>query len=232
MVITEYTIKTNKIKRNYTFAMLSDLHDKHKAAQNALLYTQLTRPDAILVVGDLVDRHRKTHVEALPFLRDCVAIAPTFFAFGNHEIKYPVYNELDIASTGAHMLSNSWDIFNDDVYIGGQKPLGGTDWLRDFEDSDGFTILLDHHPEHYKEYLKDKHPEIDLILSGHAHGGQVRIKNQGIFCPGQGFLPKYTKGLYDDRLLVGTGLANTGYIVPRWGNPTEVVKINLVKGED
>ena len=229
MVITEYTIKTSEIKQDYTFVMLSDLHDKHKSARTAIRYTKMIKPDAIFVVGDLVDRHQKRHAEALPFLRECVEIAPTYFAFGNHEVKYPVYEELDIESTGTHMLSNSWDIFNDDIFIGGQKPFAETDWLRDFEDSDGFTILLDHHPEHYKQYLKNMHPEIDLILSGHAHGGQIRIKNQGIFCPDQWLLPKYTKGLYDDRLLVGTGLSNTGYVVPRLGNPTEVVKINLKK---
>ena len=81
-------------------------------------------------------------------------------------------------------------------------------------------ILLSHHPE----YLPLVPPSVDLVLSGHAHGGQWRVFSHGVWCPGQGLWPKYTKGVYEGRLVVSAGLANTAK-VPRIFNPTETVFI-------
>ncbi len=79
-------------------------------------------------------------------------------------------------------------------------------------------ILLSHHPE----YLPLVPPSVDLVLSGHAHGGQWRVFSHGVWCPGQSLWPKYTKGVYEGRLVVSAGLSNTAR-VPRICNPTEVV---------
>lgn len=230
MVLTNYTVNASNINKDYTFIVLSDLHDK--PYDEAIKYVKYVKPDAIFVVGDLVDRHLKKRDKCIPFLKECVALAPTFFSYGNHEVKYPVISEEEFLSTGITILDNSWTIFSDDILIGGQTPSRTEvekDWLRDFEDADQYKILLDHHPEHYEKYLKDNHPEIDLIISGHAHGGQIRLFGHGLFSPGQGVFPKYTKGFYDKRLIVGAGLANTGYLIPRLFNPTEVLKIDLKK---
>ena len=81
-------------------------------------------------------------------------------------------------------------------------------------------ILLSHHPE----YLPLVPPSVDLVLSGHAHGGQWRVFSHGVWCPGQGLCPKYAKGVYEGRLVVSAGLANTAK-VPRIFNPTETVFI-------
>lgn len=96
-----------------------------------------------------------------------------------------------------------------------------TDWIVDFCSTPGYHVLLSHHPE-YWPLLKDEN--IDLILSGHAHGGQWRFFNHGVFAPGQGWWPRYTKGVYEGRLVVSAGLSNTTW-VPRLFNPTEVVYI-------
>lgn len=230
MVVTNYTINAQNISKDYSFAVLSDLHDK--PYREAIELVKHMRPDAIFVVGDLVDRHLKRKDRCLPFLTECVEIAPTFFSYGNHEIKFPVISEEELLSTGVTVLDNSWTLFNNDILIGGQRPSINepkTEWLRDFEDADQFKILLDHHPEHYPKYLRDYHPEIDLIISGHAHGGQIRLFGHGLFSPGQGIFPKYTKGFYDERLIVGAGLSNTGYIIPRVSNPREVLEISIKK---
>ena len=110
------------------------------------------------------------------------------------------------------------------VRIGGLSTEADFEWLENFCGKDGYKILLCHHPEYYEPFLKGK--KINLILSGHAHGGQIRIRNQGIYAPGQGLFPKYTKGIYDGKLIVTTGAANTAS-VPRWGNPCEVVMIQI-----
>ena len=94
-----------------------------------------------------------------------------------------------------------------------------TAWLSDFATQPGFHILLSHHPE----YFPLVPPTIDLMLSGHAHGGQWRFFNRGVWCPGQGLWPRWTRGVYEEkRLVVSAGLANTAS-VPRLFNPTEIV---------
>jgi predicted MPP superfamily phosphohydrolase len=98
------------------------------------------------------------------------------------------------------------------------------DMFEGFPSSEKFSILLCHHPEYYPKYLKDKN--IDLILSGHAHGGQIRLFGRGLFAPGQGILPKYDGGAFDNRLVVGRGLANTAF-VPRFFNRREIVCVDI-----
>ncbi len=104
-------------------------------------------------------------------------------------------------------------------------------WLDKYESEDGYKILLSHHPEYWvlrEPRLAEK--AIDLVVSGHAHGGQIMICNRGIYSPGQGLWPRYIKGQFDGKtgtLVVCTGLANT-YSVPRIFNPFEMLKIEIV----
>jgi predicted MPP superfamily phosphohydrolase len=105
------------------------------------------------------------------------------------------------------------------------------EWLNDFERQDGYKIFLNHHPEYWnlrEPYLSER--EIDLVLSGHAHGGQIRFFNKGLYAPGQGFFPKYTRGVWtgkNGKLVISAGLCNTSAIIPRIFNPTEIVYVNL-----
>lgn len=105
-------------------------------------------------------------------------------------------------------------------------------WLRSFEQQEGYKILLCHHPEYWclqAPMLRD-HP-IDLVLSGHAHGGQIRLFGRGLFSPGQGLLPFYTGGIYSGpygKMIVSRGMANTAPPpIPRLFNPREIVIIDL-----
>ena len=99
-------------------------------------------------------------------------------------------------------------------------------WLKSFEAEPGYKILLCHHPEYFPLYLRDR--DIDLVLSGHAHGGQIRIFNHGLFAPGQGIWPQYTAGMHEGKMIISTGLANTGGLIPRINNDTELVVIKLI----
>ena len=184
----------------------------------------------------------------LPFLKACTGIAPTFFSLGNHE--WPLCDDdLSVMSgTGVTILENSYLRYGD-VVIGGLSSAGFTAykkyrkdkaerypkwdygdrpdstepdvaWLADFCKQDGYKLLLSHHPEYRDRYLKDS--PIDLILSGHAHGGQIRLFGRGLFAPGQGIMPKYTSGIHGN-MIISKGLANTGGSIPRLFNPREVV---------
>ena len=96
------------------------------------------------------------------------------------------------------------------------------EWLDAFCAEPGCHILLCHQPEYYPRYLRGL--GVELILSGHAHGGQIRIRGRGLFAPGQGFFPELTSGVTDGRLVISRGLANC-QLVPRVFNPPEVVYI-------
>lgn len=186
---------------------------------------------------------------ALSFLAACTVIAPVYVSLGNHEWLF-CEQDLDvIRSVGAVVLDNSF-VLKDGVVIGGltsarftgyrlyrkgfdslayprpyypdvKKLIPDLSWLDAFEAQPGYKILLSHHPEYYDAYLRDR--EIDLILSGHAHGGQIRLFGHGLFAPGQGLLPKYTSGVHGN-LILTRGLSNTAFL-PRFFNPTELVYI-------
>ena len=96
-----------------------------------------------------------------------------------------------------------------------------TEWLTEFFDARGWHILLSHHPEYWP--LISPQP-IELCLSAHAHGGQWRLFNHGVFAPGQGFWPSLTSGVHNGRLVISRGLSNTAK-VPRLFNPPEIVYI-------
>ena len=108
-------------------------------------------------------------------------------------------------------------------------------WIDTFVKVPRYRILLSHHPEYWcleEPMLSNR--DIDLVLSGHAHGGQFRLFGQGFFAPGQGWFPKYTSGIHHGkrgRMIISKGMANTVMVAPRLFNPTEVVYIEVVRGD-
>lgn len=184
------------------------------------------------------------------FLKAAAKIAPVYMSLGNHERYLTEEDIAVIKETGIVLLDNEYTSVSLDrekdrenqkgdtgnsarnmgkLWIGGLSSHVDVDMLERFSREEGYKILLCHHPEYYEPYMSGKN--IDLVCSGHAHGGQIRVFGHGLFAPGQGFLPKYHHGLYDMNnagayMLVSSGCANTTS-VPRWGNPCEVVKINI-----
>ena len=171
-------------------------------------------PDIITVAGDFVGKYY------LEFFNEITKVAPVFVCLGNHDYGY---NRAFLRGN-ATTLDNCHCIYNG-IYIGGLSTIIDLKWLDNFSKQKGYKILICHHPEYYKKYIKRKN--INLILSGHAHGGQIRIFGQGIYSPGQGLFPKLTGGVYDGRLVVSRGLGNHAPF-PRVFNETEVVCVNLI----
>lgn len=155
------------------------------------------------------------------FLREASRIAPIFLSLGNHEWYLTEEDYKVIEETGTTVLDNS-DTEWRGIRIGGLSSIGDEEWLDSFSRKDGYRILLSHHPESCKEYNLE---DFELVLAGHAHGGQWRVGGRGLFASRQGILPKYHHGQYGN-MIVGAGCANTSSI-PRLGNPCELVVINI-----
>ncbi len=200
-------------------------------------------------------QHLRNARNALSFLQEAVKIAPVIFSTGNHELYFDDEDKSLLADIGVTFLDDSYHRFGDLVFGGLSSTYRifagtgtvrtkaehkcrwdmvfesvNTGWLDEFEKQEGYKILLCHHPEFYEPFLKDR-SGIDLILAGHAHGGQIRLFGRGLYAYGQGWFPKYTKRIYDGKLIVSAGLSNTSKI-PRIGNPTELVYVDLIPAEN
>jgi len=124
------------------------------------------------------------------------------------------------------LLINRYVRFGE-LWIGGwydPKIVREPEMLDDFEQLDGVKVLLCHKPEKYMKLMRRR--KLDLVVAGHAHGGQIRLGPIGVYSPGQGLFPRYTKGLIDGRMIVSAGAGNPAGM-PRWGNPCEVLMITL-----
>ncbi|MBE6552037.1 MAG: hypothetical protein E7665_07870 [Ruminococcaceae bacterium] len=235
MVITDYTISA-PIEKEILISHISDLHDRPfddiKRAFNE------KRPDIILLTGDIFNRGVKASPIGYDFLNFVSSVAPVFYSLGNHERYFTDEDREDVKKCSVTLLEDRAERIHGINICGlssgychtdsGKKkitPPPDLEKLEEFSRLSGFKLLMCHHPEYYLPYIKNK--DIDLVLSGHAHGGQIRIFNKGIYAPGQGLFPKLTSGMFDKRIIISRGLAATGGMIPRINNECELVYITL-----
>ncbi len=256
LVLRKYEITSSKIPADVSvrIAVIADLHS-HIYGQDQQPLIDMIRdekPDLIALVGDIVDDH-DPRVGAKMFLQDVADIAPAYYVSGNHEYWSGKCGDIKnmIRGYGVIILENERRYINidgtkiclcgiddpevfeytDDKDLLGMEDMDDTLWrFFDLEDST-LNILLAHRPELAEDYAKY---EFDLVLSGHAHGGQIRIPLvlNGLFAPGQGLFPKYAGGLYkfdDMTMIVSRGLSFNARI-PRVFNPPEVVVVDIKGG--
>ena len=237
---------------SFKACVVADLHDHSYKGILPILKSEC--PDLILVPGDLTEGLLSDVSPAdrpgLALLRECTTIAPTFYTFGNHEMGgchrnirrakradapvsftlSPAWREI-IDSTGATLLHQEHTEWNGLIIGALGSGLLNPHWIPDlsmleaFSASKGYKLLLCHHPEYFDRYLRP-YP-IDLIVSGHAHGGQWRVFGRGVYAPDQGLFPKYTGGLHENRLVISRGTANSARPIPRFFNPCEVVTVEV-----
>ena len=203
-------------------------------------------PDMIAITGDLVDSRNTDIKVALQFVREAVKIAPCYYVTGNHEARISEYNELkagmeaagvtvledaqtDISLTGEfiRLIGVNDPSYQTDYLFGDAKTVMNTKLEELHTEDDGFTILLSHRPELFATYAEH---DVDLVLSGHAHGGQFRMPFiGGLVAPNQGLFPEYDAGIYTEgntNMLVSRGIGNS--ILPfRINNRPEVILIEL-----
>ena len=229
-IITRHSIPSHKLTRSVTLAVVTDLHN----GPYADVLPVLGEADAILIVGDLLNRHKPGWAYASAFLHDAPRCAPTYYAIGNHEWKspdreafWPLVEQSDVT-----VLDNDF-VRMGEIVLGGlssreKHALDGS-VVDTMAAQEGFRLLMCHHPELYPKLVRGR--DIDLTVAGHAHGGQIQLWGRGIYAPGQGLLPRYTHGFYDGgRLLVSRGLTNSSGM-PRWGNPCELIMLTLTPAD-
>lgn len=238
----------------YRIAHLSDLHNAEMGAQNQHLLALLREaaPDAIAITGDLIDSRRTDVAVALQFAAQAVTIAPCYYVTGNHEARLPEeYAALKTGLTalGVTVLENDRAAVTKDgaalTILGVQDPSFQTDYrsgepaavvgshLQELVgEGEGFTVLLSHRPELFATYVNF---DVDLVLSGHAHGGQVRLPFVGgVLAPNQGFFPPYDAGAYTEgntTMLVSRGIGNSLFPF-RVNNRPEVLLVELHRQAD
>lgn len=249
--ITEYYVSSSMIPDSFDcfeIAQISDLHNAELGDENKDLLMLLSQiePDVIVLTGDLIDsRHTDIDI-ALAFAGKAVQIAPVYYVTGNHEARISEYEELKTGLTEAgvtvlenqkiQITQNEESItlmgihdpsFRTDYLFGDAETVAGQAITSLQNKSDGFTVLLSHRPELFDVYVD---AGINLVFSGHAHGGQFRLPVVGgLVAPNQGFFPKYDAGRFDKEnitMIVSRGIGNS--IIPfRINNPPEIVVVEL-----
>ena len=252
-----YEIADEAIPRafdGFTLCQVSDVHNEARGADNEALLTALreAQPDLICLTGDFFDSRRTDADFALDLAQDLLQIAPTAYVSGNHEARLSNREELEAAleALGVLILRDEWvplERGGEEIALLGLCDVGvsaGEGWTLEkgleqtqarlstlLEQADGrFSVVLSHRPELLSAYAA---AGADLALSGHAHGGQVRLPGiGGLYAPGQGVLPRLTSGVHESgrtRLVVSRGLGNSSFPL-RVFNPPELVAVTLRAG--
>ena len=251
-----YRIQTDKIQESIRLVQITDLHNSIFGENNQDLLDLVAEqsPDLILITGDLLNSNESETDIATNLISGLGSIAPVYVSLGNHEVEYQHNYETDITQlyedTGAVVLDRQYQ----DLEVNGQKVrLGGVYgyclpekyletneanpeecvFLSDFQNTDLYTILMCHMPVCW--LLNDGLDEwdVDCVLAGHVHGGQIILPLiGGVYAPDMGWFPGKLQGLYSSAdgsstMVLSTGLGNTES-VPRFNNIPEVVTVDIL----
>ncbi len=250
LILRTYTVVSPKLTAEVRLAVVTDFHSSDNA-DDVVAMVASCAPDAVLLVGDLFDddtQNRPTE-RTLSLMRQLSALYPCYYVSGNHEAwtgeMDALYQQTEEAGvTVLRMSSGVLTVRGQRIALCGiPDPYemvfsGAPDTeeqlrqaLEDVDSAD-FTVLLAHRPELLAKYAQFP---LDLVVSGHAHGGQVRIPGvlNGLYAPNQGWFPKLAGGAYTQdgtTLIVSRGLAVRTWL-PRIFNRPEVVLVRCVPAE-
>lgn len=245
MVTVTYQVESAKVDHPIRLALVTDLHscDYGEGQADLLDAIAVQSPDAILLGGDIIDDDIPRQ-KGEEFVTAVSQAYPTFYVSGNHEFRTQDMAGIKdfLRTAGAYVLEgaclpltvNGQTIqicgADDPEGIGQEAMTAQLAQAAAQADPDHFTVLLSHRPELIDRYRS--FGTFDLILSGHAHGGQWRIPGllNGLLAPNQGLFPDYAGGRYDfpdSTFLVSRGLARESTRIPRLFNPPELVIIDI-----
>lgn len=252
LMITEITVNSQKLPENFEgfkIAHVSDLHNDEFGKDNAKLISLIenSAPDIIAITGDIFDCHHTDVDVAIEFAEKAVQIAPCYYVAGNHEQRVPdayeklidAFKEIGIvvldnkavtverAGQSINVLGVSDPGFETDYLFGDTEGVLNHYLSELMTDKESFNLLLSHRPELFELY--ERH-DVDLVLTGHAHGGQFRLPFVGgLYAPNQWLFPEYDAGLYSEdntNMIVSRGIGNSLFPF-RFNNRPEVVLVTL-----
>lgn len=242
MEVGYHTISTPKLNRAVRMAVVADLHGKMNGSNPEELFQKIQNqtPDAILLPGDIVDDKRPNDF-AYSLLDKLGKNFACYYVTGNHELRRPDSEQVkeEIRRRGITVLEGETkrlNIFGQQLEFSGadSQEIGMAEWREQLQrcekarTPERFSVHLCHRPNYPKWFQK---AGFDLVVSGHAHGGQARIPGTkvSLIAPQQGLFPKYTSGLYqlgDTTLAVSRGLCTGSW--PRFFNPQELMILDLL----
>ena len=257
-VVRTWTVPVQHLSAPVRAVVMADLHNRDFGEDNRVLeeLTADAEPDLILLDGDIVNADAADAGVAVSLALALKDIAPVYYAWGNHELDYlsagtsPLREELEAA--GAAVLDREW---TDLTVNGAALRLGGLydyafamddfntcdpermdpeiyDFLTAFQDTDRCRIMLSHRPDSFIFGAAAATWDVDLVISGHDHGGQVVLPLLGgVFGGDQGLFPEYVHGICEKdglTLAITSGLGSQRELLPRFRNPPEIMVLELV----
>lgn len=249
--VTHYTVASSRLPASfdhYKIVVVSDLHNAEFGKENdsIIKLVEEENPDMIAFTGDLIDSSRTNMETAGKLAQNLAEIAPCYYVTGNHEAwigeQYQTLEKKLLDAGVVTLHDNFVQVTKNQemIQLAGLDDPDFTDRdssiqqsmletkLNNMNLTDDYCILLSHRPETFNAYVSS---HIDLVLSGHAHGGQFRLPLiGGIVAPNQGFFPTYDAGMYSENqttMIVSRGIGNS--IIPiRFNNQPELVCVELV----
>ena len=248
LTISNYTVTSSKITEPFRMVLISDLHDHQFDKNNEKLSEKIREqsPDLIIIDGDMINsdsENADTAVEVVCALKE---IAPVYYSYGNHEYAYMEAGHTDLQAeledAGAVVLnyqSIDLEVKGNSIRLGGLYEYGfetgmqseeenqrALSYLEEYVDTDRYLIMCAHRPDSFYPWNTADDWGIDLVLSGHLHGGQVIIPGiGGLYSQLEGFLPQYDYGQYklgDSDMIITRGLGSNPKILPRFNNLPEI----------
>lgn len=242
--ITKYDITNSKIPKSFDkfrIVQISDYHNGTFAKNNEKLIQKIfdCNPDIIVITGDLFDGKDEDFSLCFDLIERLIKFAPVYFVTGNHEKSIREYQDLKqhLKEIGVTVLENemtSIERNRESISLLGIQDLNFHKKTKNIQSviqglmkENTYNILLSHRPEIFEDYVCSN---VDLVFTGHTHGGQFRIPFiGGIYAPHQGFFPKYDAGLFvknNTTMIVNRGLGQSS-IPLRLNNNPEIVSVEL-----
>ena len=253
LTVTHFTVRSSKISEPFCIALVSDLHEHQFGRDNEKLAEKIREqsPDLIIIDGDMINGDSENADTAVELVRALKEAAPVYYSFGNHEYSYMEAGHEDLTeeleAAGAVVLnyqSIDIDVKGNQIRLGGLYEYGfetgmqseeenerAIPYLEEYADTDRYLIMCAHRPESFYPWDMADQWGIDLVLSGHLHGGQVIIPGVGgLYNSLDGFFPKFDYGQYklgDSDMVITRGLGSNPKMLPRFNNPPEIAVVEV-----
>lgn len=253
LTVTHFTARSSKISETFRIVLVSDLHEHQFGRDNEKLAEKIREqsPDLIVIDGDMINDDSENADTAVEVVRALKETALVYYSFGNHEYSYMEAGHEDLTeeleAAGAVVLnyqSIDIDVKGNPVRLGGLYEYGfetgmqseeenerAVPYLEEYADTDRYLIMCAHRPESFYPWDMADQWGIDLVLSGHLHGGQVIIPGVGgLYNSLDGFFPKFDYGQYklgDSDMVITRGLGSNPKMLPRFNNPPEIAVVEV-----